>query len=130
MSSLAFDFGSSERTAYYDRQLRRAVDDASQAMGPAQAATACGLKTSGQLREMIDGTNGRRMSTDIAAVIADRIGPGSYRDAIIDAIKGLFGMHQPEADGPYIRRLEDGYSDFGPQGTGELAEIRKAARRG
>ena len=98
-------------------------------MGMGVAASACGLKTSAQLREMIDGVNGRRMSTEIAAIIAERVGPGHLRDAILDAIRGMFGLHQPEADKPYIHRLEDGYDDFGEMGAKKLAEIRKAARR-
>ncbi len=108
--------------------LVRAVDDAAKAMGFSVAAGAVGLK-SGDLSAMIDGRNGRRMDTKVAAVIADRVGAGIYRDAIVHAIKELFGLFQPDTDQQWGHRLEAALMSFGEQGSAKLAQCRREARR-
>lgn len=129
MSALSLDFGPTERAANEYRRMVRAVDDAVAALGLEIAAGACGVPKA-DLRGMLDGRNGRRMSAEVAAVIAERVGPGSYRDAILDAVRSMFGLHAPEKDGEYIHRLEGALLKFGEPGGEVLARCRREARRG
>jgi hypothetical protein len=110
------------------RRLVLAVSDAVEAVGLGIAAGRCGLRPQ-DLSDMLAGHKGRRLPTDVAAVVADMV-TGELRQAIQDAIKEMFGMHQPDDDATYIRKLEDGYAWFGPGGSDKLDKIRRAARRG
>ena len=111
------------------KHLLRAVDDAVGSLGLGVAAGAVGLKDA-QLRDMIDGRGGRRLSPDIAAVIASRVGDGALRDAILEAVRELFGLHQPEDDVNFIHRLKGALLRFGEPGAEMLRQCRKEARRG
>lgn len=123
-------FSASVEVAESYRKMVRAVDDAVQALSLEVAAGATDIAKP-DLRAMIDGRNGRRLPTDVAAIIARRIGPGAYQDAILAAVREMFGAVdiKPEADGPYIDRLQDGYAEFDEMGRSALARHRKAARR-
>ena len=93
------------------------------------AAGAVGASKS-DLRAMLDGRNGRRLPTDVAAVIARRVGAGVYRDRIITAIRALFDIADPpENDRDYVHRLEGAMLRFGSLGEAELAKCRREARR-
>jgi hypothetical protein len=123
-----FAFSPRQRTERAYKSYVLAVSDAVTALSPTVAAGACGLRPS-DLNDMIEGHKGRRMPSDIGAIIAEMVG-GELRQAIIAALKEMFGMVEPESDADYVRRLEDGYAQFGEVGRGELARHRKAARRG
>lgn len=107
----------------------RAVDDACRVLTLPIAAGAVGMRE-GDLRAALDGRNGRRLDAKVGAVIAKRVGPGIYRDAIAAAIKELFGLYEREADGPYAHRLEGALLSFGAPGAEVLAKCRREARRG
>jgi hypothetical protein len=79
---------------------------------------------------LIDGRNGRRLDTRVAAIIAERVGAGIYRDAIVRAIKELFGLFEPENDREWAHRLEGALLCFGQPGAEKLAQCRREARRG
>lgn len=129
MSSLMLDFGAADGTARAYRDLVRATDDAVGVLGLEVAAGAVGVSKS-DLRAMLDGRNGRRLPTDVAAVIARRVGAGVYRDRIIKAIRELFDIADPpENDRDYVHRLEGAMLRFGALGEAELAKCRREARR-
>lgn len=129
MSSLTLDFGAYDRTAREYRALVRAVDDAVAVLTLEVAAGAAGLSNKSDLRAMLDGRNGRRLPTDVAAVIAERVGAGIYRDSILNAVRAMFGLHQPESDALYIHRVEGVLLRFGEPGAAALAQARREARR-
>ena len=128
MMAQALDFGPTDRAAHDYRRMLRAVDDAVAAMGLDCAAGATGIPKA-DLRAMLDGRNGRRMPADIAAVIAERVGAGTYRDAILDAVRSMFGLHKPEDDAAYVHRLEGALLKFGEPGVEVLSRCRREARR-
>lgn len=114
-----------------DRLYRRyvlAVGDAVTALGLTVAAGACGLRGA-DLHDMLEGHKGRRMPTDVGAVIAELV-TGEMRAAIILALKEMFGLVEPETDAQFVHTLEGGYARFGEEGGRVLAELRRKARRG
>lgn len=128
MSSLMLDFGAADGAARAHRDLVRATDDAVGVLGLEVAAGAVGASKS-DLRAMLDGRNGRRLPTDVAAVIARRV-DGSYRDHVLAAVRALFGIEAaPESDRDYIHRIEGALLRFGAVGEAELARCRREARR-
>lgn len=124
----ALPFSPRQRAERSYKRYVLAVGDAVTALSPTVAAAACGLRPS-DLNDMLEGHKGRRMPTDVGAVVAEMV-TGDLRKHIIDALKDMFGLVEPESDADYIRRLEDGFSRFGELGRAELAQHRKAARRG
>ena len=126
MSQGSFGFYADPGRSY--RQLVRAVEDAIAVLGLDVAAGATGVGKS-DLLAMISGRNGRRLPTDVAAVVADRVGVGAYRDAITAAVRELFGLVQPESDAEYAHRLERTLLRFGEPGADALAQARREARR-
>ena len=128
MTPTSFDFGAADRASHEYKRLVRAVDDAVAVLTLDVAAGACGVSKS-DLRAMLDGRNGRRLSTEIAAIVAERVGPGQYRDAILDAIRAMFNLYQPEDGERYALRLEMALLGFGEHGREELAKCRREARR-
>lgn len=128
MSTGSLNFPPLARLDELEQKLRKKVANAIAAMGLDTAAGACGLKDS-QLSDMVAGRGGRRMSTDIAAVIAERIGPGRYRDDIVAVVREMFALFQPESDGLYAHRLEGALLRFGEPGAEMLAQCRREARR-
>ena len=131
MIAQSLTFSPSALVAEAYRKMVRAVDDAVQALSLEVASGATDIAKP-DLRAMIDGRNGRRLPTDVAAIIARRIGPGVYQDAILAAVREMFGVVEvkPESDAQYIDRLEEGFLAFGEIGHEALAKHRKAARRG
>lgn len=129
MMAQSLDFGAGDRAAHDYRRMVRAVDDAVAVLGLEVAAGATGIAKA-DLRRMLDGRNGRRLPADVAAVVADRVGAGCYRDAILDAVRSLFGLHRPESDADYAHRLEAALLKFGEPGADMLARCRREARRG
>lgn len=126
MTQGSFGFHADPSRAY--RDLVRAVEDAIAVIGLDVAAGAVGVGKS-DLRAMLDGRNGRRLPTDVAAVIARRV-DGSYRDHVLAAVRALFGIvDAPESDRDYIHRLEGALLRFGAVGEAELARCRREARR-
>lgn len=126
MSQGSFGFYADPGRSY--RQLVRAVEDAIAVLGLDVAAGATGIGKS-DLLAMVQGRNGRRLPTDVAAVIADRVGHGKYRDAITGAVRALFGLVEPENDRDYAHRLESVLLRFGEPGASALAQARREARR-
>lgn len=129
MSSLTLDFGAADEAAREYRRFVRAVDDAVAVMSLDIAAGACGIANKSDLRAMLDGRNGRRLPADVGAVIARRVGTGEYQDAILDAIRGMYGLYAPESDAAYAHRLEGALLRFGEPGANVLAQCRREARR-
>jgi hypothetical protein len=113
--------------ASHYRRYVLALNDAVDSVTLGVAAGRCGLRTQ-DLRDMLDGTKGRRIPADVGAAIQDMVS-GDLRAAIISALKEMHGLVEPESDADYIRRLEDGYSRMGEVGRVELARHRKDARR-
>lgn len=109
-------------------RLLAAVNDAVASMGLGTAAGACGVKPN-VLRGALDGAGGRHFPTEWAAIIAARVGDGVLSNRIRQAIKALFGLHEPDTDPQYIHRLEQGYGAFGAIGGAELARHRRESRR-
>lgn len=117
-----------ERAEKFYRRYVLAVGDAVQAITLGVAAGACGVRSQ-DLHDMLEGHKGRRLPTDVGAVIAAMVS-GELRDAIVLALKEMFDLVEPESDAEYIRSLEAGYAKFGEQGGVVLGEIRRKARRG
>jgi hypothetical protein len=130
MSAGSLDYGAAEAVADAYRQMVRAVDDAVMALTMEVAAGATDIGKT-DLRDMIDGRKGRRLPTDVAAIIARRIGPGRIQDRIHEALRDMFGIANRvvEPDGPYIQRTEAALLAFGVQGWAALALCRRQANR-
>jgi hypothetical protein len=131
MMAPPLDFGAAAVVGEAYRKLTRAVDDAVTALTLEVASGATDVAKA-DLRDMIDGRKGRRLPTDVAAVIARRIGPGRYQDAIFAALREMFGAvdASPEPDALYIDRLENALREYGARGRETLAQCRREARRG
>jgi hypothetical protein len=126
--SLPLPLGSADLIPTWHRRLLRATEDAVDALGLSVAAAAAGVRDT-DLRGMLDGRNGRKLPTEVAAAIAQRV-TGDLRAAILDSIRGLFGLHEPEDDAAYIHRIEGALLTFGAPGGEALARCRREARRG
>jgi hypothetical protein len=131
MIAPGLDFGAAAHVSDAYRKLTRAVDDAVTALTLEVASGATDVAKA-DLRDMIDGRKGRRLPTDVAAIIARRIGAGRYQDAIFAALRDMFGASDPspEADEPYIQRLEEALLEYGTHGAETLTRCRREARRG
>ncbi len=105
-----------------------AVEDACKVLTFPVAAGAVSMRD-GDLRAMLEGRNGRRLDTKVAAIIAERVGAGIYRDAIVRAIKELFGLFEPMNDREWAHKLEGVLLTFGTPGADALTKARQEARR-
>lgn len=128
MTALPLENVSADQVRRDNRRLVLAVEDAVAVLGLGVTAGAIGGTATG-LRDTLDGRNGRRLPVEWAAIIAERVGPGSHRDAILVAIKSMFGLVAPDSDAEYIHRLEQAFARFGEYGTDVLARCRREARR-
>lgn len=128
MSALPLENCSADQVRRDNKRLVLAVEDACAVLGLGCAAGAVGC-TSQALRDALDGRNNRRLPVEWAALIAERVGAGAARDAILAAIKSMFGLIEPDSDADYIHRLEQGYAAFGAIGQAELSRHRRESRR-
>lgn len=128
MTALPLENVSADGVRRDNKRLVLAVEDAVASLTLGVAAGALGT-TPSRLRDTLDGRNGSRLPVEWAAVIAERVGPGSLRDEILLLIKSMFGLIEPDSDPEFIHRLEGGYADFGEMGSKQLAKLRREARR-
>ncbi len=127
MTSMELDFGSEAAASIAQKKIDRLVDDAVASVGLGTAAGACGC-TPAQLRDAIDGRNGRRLPTMWALRIAKLAG-GQYRDSIQDAINEFIDPGPVATDAQYIAALVEAFESFGDQGKAVLAHVRRRAKR-
>lgn len=127
MTALELDFGFDSAAELADRKVRRAVEDAVSVLSLSVAAGACGC-TAAQLRDALDGRNGRRLSSDWVMRIARKVG-GDYRDRIMDAQNEFMDPGAAATDQAFIAALIEGYAGFGEFGAQQLAAIRRRCKR-
>lgn len=83
------DFGTLERARDAKRRVLRAVDDAVGMLTLSVAAGACDMRAS-DLRDAIDGRNGRRLDVEAVIAIALRA-PAEVQRRIWDALNEVLG---------------------------------------
>lgn len=127
MTPLDLDFGFNVEADQADRKIRRTVEDAVAVLSLGVAAGLCGC-TPAQLRDAMDGRNGRRLPTDWVMRIARKVG-GDLRDRIQDALNDFMDPGAPATDAQLIESLKTSLKAFGLKGEEELAAVLRRLKR-